>query len=433
MSLPPGLPITLIALESHPDGERWRVTEAACSDGSARYGPELAALVPGALPVRRLDQTELPGPEGATRHRTVWHLEGDGAGEGWQLPETLPANLQPALRLALAPEPEDRPHWQRRGGWAALMGWLDDELAAQELQRLGVPQVIKDWGISFLARVETQGGAVYLKAVPDFFLSEVAVTCALQRLLPGAAAPLLAAYTRLGRMLLASAGHVLDHGQPDWYDLSADSETWTLDDSRAVLRHLARVQRGAEGLSLLSSLPDHGPEWVLGQLPELFAGPLFLTGHPEGLTPAEAEALLALRPELEAALARLARSPVPRTLGHGDLHEGNMLRRGDTFTVLDWSDASVSHPFLDGAVRYLVPKLHREGAADAYLEAWSDLLPLGDLRNLLRDGALAGEVYRALGYTRGIQLHLADDEWQTAHLGHFRALLRLATEAESSS
>ena len=431
MSQPPERQIALIALESHPDGDHWRVTEVEYSGGSALYGPALAALFPNALPVRRLNQAVLPGLEGESWHRAVWQLEGDGTGQGWRLPETLPTDLQPALHLALAPDPASRPLWQRRGGWAALMGWLDDELAAQELQRLGVPQVIKDWGISFLARVNTQGGAVYLKAVPDFFLREVAVTCALQHLLPGAAAPLLAADTRLGLMLLASAGHVLDDEQPDWFDLSTDSRTWTLDDSRAVLRHLARIQRGAEGLPLLASLPDHGPEWVLGQLPELFAGPLFLLGHPDGLTPAEAEALLALRPQLEAALARLACSPVPRTLGHGDLHEGNVLRQGDAFTVLDWSDASVSHPFLDGAARYLVPKRHREGAADAYLEAWSGLLPLGDLRDLLRDGALAGEVYRALGYTRGIQVHVADDEWQTAHLGHFRALLRLAAPEQA--
>ena len=73
-----------------------------------------------------------------------------------------------------------------------------------------------------------------------------------------------------------------------------------------------------------------------------------------------------------------------------------------------------------------MPEAQRTQAADAYLDAWTDLLPIVQLRALLQDGVLAGELYRALGYTEGIQPHVADDDWHSAHLHHFRALLRLA-------
>lgn len=420
--------VHLTALEWHPDQIRMRLSRLEYR-GSAYYGPALAAAVPGATPVRRLDYEILPEQGGVPERRAVWLLEGDGGGDGWQRPSKLSPEDRHWAEQALTPDPPRRPLWQRRGGWAELLSWLDAELLEQGLTRRGVPQVLKDWGISFLARVDTDHGTVYLKAVPDFFRAEVGVTAALGRELAGAAARLLAADTGRGLMLLEHAGEVLHNGASGWFTPPPDAPAWTEADSHALMRHLAQVQRGAEGQPWLRELPDHGPEWVLGHLPRLLGGPLFLIGEPGGLTPEEGEALSALRPRLEAALERLAASPVPRTLGHGDLHEGNVARHQGRFTLLDWSDASRTHPFLDGAVPYLVPAAHRLEAADAYLAAWSELLPLSELRQLMQDGVLAGELYRVLGITEGIQPHVGDGDWHTEHLEHFRALLRRAAPA----
>ena len=425
--LDPGAPwVELTALELHPDGHRLRLTHAEYA-GSAFYGPTLAELLPGATPIRRLSHEVFADEGGRHLRRAVWLLESDGHGDGWHTPARLPEDSQPWIQAALTPEPARRPHWQRRGGWAALLAWLDTELDAQGWARLAVPQVLKDGGISFLARVETTAGRVYLKTLPDFFRAEVGVTCALWHGLPGGAAPVLAADSVRHLLLLRDAGEPLS-----WAS-SSDPRSepgWTLDDSHALMRHLAAVQRGAESLPLLAGLPDHGPEWVLGHLPIVFSPGACRTGEPGGLSAEEAGQFLALRPWLEAALHRLAASPIARTLGHGDLHEGNGLRLGANFTLLAWSDASLSHPFLDGGPQYLVPHDHRREVAETYLEAWAEILPLPELRLLLRDGQLAGELYRALGYLLGIQLHVAPDDhdWEGAHLYHFRALLRLWAE-----
>jgi Phosphotransferase enzyme family len=423
--------VHLTALERHPDGLQWRLTQATYR-GSVYYGPALAAQLPVPIqPLRRLHHEFLPDeqePDGQTLRvcRIVWLLDGDGTGDGWQLPGTLPPEVQPWLEAAQTPDPPGRPHWQRPGGWAALLGWLDAELHEQGRPRLRLPQVRKDWGISWLAQVQTAAGPLYLKAVPDFFRAEVRVTCTLSQALPGAAAPVLAADGERGLLLLEGAGTPLDNGASGWFTPPLGTAPWTLDDSRALLGWLAQLQRGAEGLPLLGTLPDHGPEWVRAQLPGLLAESQFLTGQPGGLSAEEVAALLALRPQLEAALDHLSASPIPRTLGHGDLHDGNVVRQHGQFTLLDWSDASVTHPFLDGGPQYLVPEDQRDAAQDSYLHAWTDLLPLPGLRALLQDGLLAGELYRALGYTQGIQPHVADGDWRAAHLGHFRALLRLA-------
>ena len=272
-------PITeLTALERHPDGVRLRLTRTRY-EGGVFYGPALAGAVPGSLPIRRLHVGTKPDPAGQPRRQAIWFLDSDGRGGGWQRPDELSAEVQPWVREALAPDPETRPHWQRRGGWSALLSWLDAELSEQELERTELPQALKDWGVSCLLRVRTTAGTLYLKALPNFFRTEALVTCVLWRELPGSVAPVLAADTERGLLLLTDAGAPLTEGCSGWFTPPSDAQDWTSEDSASLLAHLASLQRRAETLPLLDHLPDHGPEWVREHLDELLAGPLFLVGQ----------------------------------------------------------------------------------------------------------------------------------------------------------
>ncbi|WP_194165307.1 phosphotransferase family protein [Deinococcus terrestris] len=283
----------------------------------------------------------------------------------------------------------------------------------QGLTRTGEPTVLKHWQISLLWRVPTSGGPVYLKAVPDFFAREVRVTPARAAGVPGAAPPVLAADEGRGLLLLADAGTDVD-----------------APDLPALLRHVARVQRASLPLLPALGLEDRGPAQVRSRLADLFSDEVLLVGEEGGLTPGEAGRLRALRPELEAALTRLEASPLPLTLGHGDLHGGNVVERAGEFTLLDWSDACVTHPFLDANAAYLTahgtptPPEDIAAAHDAYLSEWADLAPLDDLRGLHADALRAGELFRALGYVDNIQPHVEDpQEWRGAHLEHLRKVL----------
>lgn len=353
---------------------------------------------------------------GVRRAESVWHLEAAACGDArldWQPRGELPPR-QRAWAEAARSAPGNVP-WMHAGWHAAALAWLDAELAAQGWERRGPPTVLKHWQISTLWRVETTGGRVYLKGVPGFFRREVEVTPLLARELPGAAPPVLAADTRRGLLLLADAGE-----EPCPPDLNA------------LMRHLARVQRASVPLLGGWALRDRGPEYVLGWLGRLLSDEALLVGQPDGLTPAEAERLRARAPRLEAALRRLGGSPLPRTLGHGDVHGGNVVERGGRFTLLDWSDVCRTHPFLDAnpayflgfeALDHLGDAQRRELAAatDAYLHAWTDCAPLAELRALFDDGLRAGELFRALGYVDGIQSAVEDRaEWHGVHLEHLR-------------
>lgn len=400
---------TLHLLLTRPGG-----AEVACRtltvDHPVYYGEHVleaarAAGVEGWLG-RRLDFTRHgAGEDGVTRATCTWQLFAP------DLPDaaSVPDELRELAKTALTPT---RTPWFQTDWHAGALSWLDEELAAQGRPRTGDPVVLKHWQISVLWRVPTSQGDVYFKAVPDFFAREVTVTCALSGV-PGAAPPVLAADTRRGLLLLDGCGEA--GGDP-----------------AAVLRQLARVQRAALPLLPELNLRQRGPVYLLARLDALLSdaslhadehGP-----HPAALTAEEAATLRARRPDLQAALERLRVSPVPLTLGHGDLHGGNVTTHGDQVTLLDWSDASLTHPFLDANPAYLCPDgtdpATLDAARDAYLHEWTDLAPLDTLRALHADALLAGELYRALGYADGIQDAVEDRrEWRGAHLGHLRRLL----------
>ncbi|WP_420596188.1 phosphotransferase family protein [Deinococcus sp.] len=431
------------AVVAHPDGER-----VLCRDGQLPWLSLTGAVFHGegiAQALSDLLQTELTLLRRLAYRESevVWTLEAAKPviQAEWLRPIQLPPAQRTWAQAALAPVPATRPLWQRPGGWAMMLRWLDEQLEAQGRPRSGEPEILKHWQISSLLRIPTSDEPVYLKAVPGFFGAEVRVTCWLSRELAGAAPPVLAADSARGLLLLGYAGEELP-GERDERSPQIAERQASLEQSLALVRHLATLQRAserrmAELCSEPLSLRRRDPAWLLTRLDDVLAVPLFLIGQAQGLTRQQADGVLALRPTLEAALRALASSLIPLTLSHGDLHSGNILCRSmngqpdatipQRFTLIDWSDASISHPFLDINLDDLLPKAHQAAALDVYLMAWIDLLPLSVLRDLAQQAQLAGEFFRILAYIDQIQPGVEDaDEWGEAHVGHYRGMLSWA-------
>jgi hypothetical protein len=134
----------------------------------------------------------------------------------------------------------------------------------------------------------------------------------------------------------------------------------------------------------------------------------------------EVERLLALgvpdsRP---AALGQSLDGPVPPSLVHEEVHDGNVFVRGGRPVFIDWAEAAISHPFagLVNTLRVFAWRKGLEGGEpevlrlrDAYLEVWSDFGPQDELRELFTRAYAVGALARAATWER-ILLPLPPDE-----------------------
>ena len=91
--------------------------------------------------------------------------------------------------------------------------------------------------------------------------------------------------------------------------------------------------------------PDRGPG------PTLAAWRDVLAHDPEMALLADDEraAVLGAADEVEARVREFWSTGLPDTLAHGDLHPGNVAYDGQDLRLFDWTDACISHPFLDGS------------------------------------------------------------------------------------
>lgn len=101
--------------------------------------------------------------------------------------------------------------------------------------------------------------------------------------------------------------------------------------------------------------------------------------------------------------------PVPATVIHEEVHEGNVFVRDGHARFLDWGEGAVSHPFagLTNTLRDIAYRRGLEpdssevlGLRDVYLEPWTRFAPLDELRTMFSQGYLLGTLCRAVTWER---------------------------------
>lgn len=239
---------------------------------------------------------------------------------------------------------------------------------------------IRPWSTVF--QVPTADGAVFLKACGENQAHEPRLTALLAAARPDLLPPVLALHDQRPWMLVADGGARLRDVAPPP----------ALDEWASVLARYAELQRDlaprAQELVAIGT-PDHRLRRVAAMLGEVLADPLVVRGlDPEVLSVEEHRRLRAALPRLAEAGAELAALGVPDSIQHDDLHDGNVLVRGDRRVVFDWGDACVSHPFftLTVTLRFIAegssldlagPEIRR--LRDAYLEPWTSVVPAAGL------------------------------------------------------
>ncbi|WP_418955329.1 phosphotransferase [Streptomyces tritici] len=299
-------------------------------------------------------------------------------------------------------DPADHPHgvtpWEDAGWRDAALDWARERLAEHGLRERGPAAEVRLRPWSVLVRLPVDGDGhrtVWFKANPPSSRYEAGLGQALGAWVPEHVLVPLAVEAERGWSLLPDGGGLfrdeLDRGL-------ADARAW-----EEPLRQYAALQRalvGRTGDLLALGVPDGRP----AALPAVFDR---LVEECGALDPAARAALRARRPRLVAWCEELAATGVPDSLDHSDLHESQVLVRGqDRYTFFDWGDAAVAHPFSTLLVtgrliarRFGTDPLPR--LRDVYLEAWTgDGTPVAELRRTVALASRLGAIGRALSWAR---------------------------------
>ena len=274
---------------------------------------------------------------------------------------------KPFLLTALAEDkglkaiPEERPTWARRGWWKDAEDWLQDELGRLGYHEVSKFEQLRQWSISTVGRVQTEKGTLYFKAAPPMFAREAEITVTLAQLFPSNLPQVITSHPEKGWFVMADFG---DH-KPD------NKAAYRA----AALRRLADMQ--IEVVNHQATLMAGGcEERPLAALTEAFDELLEYPRVKAELTSEDLELLDTSRPKIQAMLAELANCGVPETLSHGDFHFGNVAVKDDNYIIFDWTDACITHPYIDIAhATSYYDEPEKQALIAAYLEPWRRAFP----------------------------------------------------------
>jgi hypothetical protein len=262
----------------------------------------------------------------------------------------------------------------------------------------GTIELVHERPWATVMRVPLHDGVAWFKACAPVQAFEPRLTAELFGRWPDRVAEVFGYDAERAWLLLADAGRPVGaFGNPP--------ETWL-----AALPLYAELQRG-EAVHARAHL-DHGvPDLRLATLPARYEELLQLD------LPLEREETSELRhfaSRVAELCDELAAHGVPETIQHDDLHHANLYADGSRLRVLDWGDASISHPFASLVVTFRFLE-ERSGLMpgdswfarlrDAYLEPWGP----GDLRDAFALAVRVGTLARAIAYVRQ-RAALAPDE-----------------------
>lgn len=292
------------------------------------------------------------------------------------------------------------PAWTKPGWYAEALPWI-----ASHVELTGIPMQVRSWGLSNVLRCATPKGDVYFKALahsstirparedalPLLFAHEPLLLERLSAERPDEVPAPLAIDEKRAWMLLPDLGPALD--------TQSDISLWI-----DALQGHARLQRSYVDQTdrlLEFSCVDRRLAVLEGEIDNLF-GPNPAT---ERLEPAERARLPRRAEQLREAISELSAIGVPETLLHGDLHPRNLAVRDGRVLAFDWTDAAVSHPFLDLVtfVEKRSPLSEDPRVRDAYLAEWSEYASPADLRRALSLAEELGALHQLM-----TSLHLAD-------------------------
>ncbi|AXQ97361.1 MULTISPECIES: phosphotransferase [Pseudoalteromonas] len=258
-----------------------------------------------------------------------------------------------------------QPCSERLSGWKLdAKYWIENTLKQLNYKKVDEPIIVEDWFLGDVWRIPTEKGNVYFKATASLplFSNEAGVCDFLAHIFKGKV-PEVLAIDKGRRWQLTS-----DFGEP--LDEDVDLTVWN--DAYQVWGEIQSLSVEHVDKLRQSGCQSRSIENLSTQLIWHFNQP-------------EIAAILTDRnivfdnnflSNLEIAIHKLKEYSLPDCLVHGDLHESNMARTAESYLFFDWSDACVTHPFMDGNFIYQFSETNlKQKLIKNYLSNWRHYLP----------------------------------------------------------
>ena len=284
--------------------------------------------------------------------------------------------------------PARRPDWFDPGWQVGVDAWIDDALRDTDVRRRGPSEVIKFWSLSAIVKVPVTGvqgdDAVFFKAACPWFRAEPALTQFVAGIAGRTVPELIAVDTERGWMLMRAF-------EQDDHERDAQAAV-------PAAREIARLQ--VILADRIGELLDIGaPDRRLAKTVEALTKIITDSVELDQLSADEQRAAQSALPFLIDQLTALEATGMPYTLGHGDLHLGNVALVDDHVLLFDWTDAAVTFPVLDIALLAQSSGVDdRDAVLAAYAEVWRESHPASDIDEALGLAPLANQIYQAISY-----------------------------------
>jgi hypothetical protein len=268
-------------------------------------------------------------------------------------------------RLGEIPGAFGKPGWLR-----TVTEWVAAQAAAIGLSLSGAFHQFNASPTFSLIRFETDGPALWFKAVGEPNLREYPITVILAKLFPAFVPRVIATNLDWSAWLTSEAeGTHPDEG--------SELQTWI-----TIAKSLAELQLASFGQShhlTAAGCQDVRPSSLLKLVDpflDLMTG-LMQQQSKASPEPLSRQELRTLGAQLQEMLSHFSASAIPSALGQLDLNPGNILIGKRQCVFLDWAQACAGHPFI--TCQYLIEHIRRLGSADhswetaltsSYVGAW---------------------------------------------------------------
>ena len=268
-----------------------------------------------------------------------------------------------------------------RVGWfRELCDWIEDVVEPMGFHLNGEFRQLNASPSFSLVRFETDGPALWFKAVGGANQREFTITYALAQLFPDYLPQMLATRPDWNGWLTREvAGKLLSEIQEHalWEQAAVSLAKLQIESIGQVTRFLAEGARDL-GAAVLSKLIRPFMEVISQLMKRQIKVPPAVLGPKD---------LLLLAGFLKESVDAMEAVEIPETLGHLDLNPGNIIVSHSGCVLLDWAEAFVGNPFL--SLQYLLEHARRTLGTGSAIETKLIALYCGQWEGIVSPAAIA--------------------------------------------